>query len=111
MRIPAEKHGALFNWIGASAALAGVFLPGVAITVLDGTARDALLWIAFGCWIFVPVWMPIYAVKCGVVRQRTSSAYRSVDPRRFWIGLVTYELLAVFFAATACMFIWSSVSP
>lgn len=57
-------------------------------------------WLSF---VSLPFIFPSIALLSGKITSRTSVTYRAIEPVRFWVGFITYEILIVFFAFLATL--------
>lgn len=72
--------------------MGGLFLPLAAAGIGPGTASQAFHVIALLCWLLLPVWYPIFAIKKGVIGGGYR-VFKRQEPFKFWLGLATYEAL------------------
>lgn len=62
------------------------------------TCVAALGWI---CFLAIAIIYPIFSIRNGVIRTRTSTTYRADEPVRFWVGIIALEALMLLFLLMA----------
>jgi hypothetical protein len=72
--------------------MGGLILPFAAAGIGPGTVSQAFYVVALLCWILLPVWYPIFAIKKGVIGGGYR-VFKRQEPFKFWLGLATYEAL------------------
>lgn len=91
-------------WPGVLFVFGAILLPFVVTRLSFGVWRTATGYVALLCWLALPIVIPFFALKAGVVRTKTSISFRAHETLRFWVGLVAIECLAIFLAGWAYIF-------
>lgn len=86
--------------------MGGLVLPFAAAGIGPGTASQAFCIVALLCWLLLPVWYPLFAIKTGVIGGGYR-VFKRQEPFKFWLGLATYEALLL----TLSFFIASVLYP
>ena len=79
----------------------GLFSP-VIVSFLDrGFLATSVAVIGWVCFVIIAAYYPIFSIQQGVIWSKTSVTYRTEKPIRFWVGLVTLEILILCFLLLA----------
>ena len=93
------------RWLCLCFIIFGVLSPFLVSSVGQGATGTFL---AVAAWLgiaLLPIIYPFIVLKSGLVLGESSTSHRALEPARFWIGLVTHEVLLLAFVllATFCL--------
>jgi hypothetical protein len=89
------------RWLCLGFIIFGVLSPFLVSFVGRGATGTFL---AVAAWLgiaLLPIIYPVIALKSGLVYGEGSTSHRALEPARFWIGLVTHEVLLLAFVLLA----------
>ena len=66
--------------------------------------------IGWACFIALPLLYPALTLLSGKATSESSISLRTKEPWRYWIGMVTFEVLLLFVAAIATLMFHAYIS-
>lgn len=91
--------------------MAGFVIPLVVGELARGGLATVLAVLGWLCFVIQPIAYPLLSLSVGYIDHGGHAAYRTRQPARFWIGLVTMEVLLCFFALLATMALRMYLNP
>lgn len=91
--------------IGIVALIIGLATPFVVDAVDNQNLANAFAVFGWLCFVLISILFPAIALISGKITTRTSITFRANEPFRFWVGLITLEILVLFFAFMATLWL------
>lgn len=93
-----------------SAVVIGLITPVALTWVNHRTTATAIATLGWACFVALPLLFPAIALLSGKITSETSLSLRAKEPWRYWIGLVTFEILFLLLAALATLMFHAYIS-
>ena len=85
----------------------GLLSPFLASFLGRGALATGVSVIGWTCFLLLAILYPIFSIRHGFIRTRTSTTYRNEEPVRFWVGLATLEALMLLSLLLASLALYS----